>query len=600
MKKVLAIFSALVALLIISGCGNIDSMLQNPQFITYTVTPKVLEMHGGKVQYSVTAIVAPKVFIKNATASVALYIQYGESQLQLKSKNLRGEKVQSNDDIVSFEFGDTITISGEFPFNEAMKVSQLMAKVTVSMKGKSGDIAPVKLADGIIASSLLVQGLNDANQSSSNSANTNSSSYNSLASSLIFATYKDQTTLPRAFVADINYKISTSDVQNNELKQKDIKALEEFIKTASADASNSLKTLEVMGYASPDGSYALNERLAKKRSESARKYLEKKMKAMKFEKAKDPNFTTTKSTPEDWDGFKSAISKSGMKDKDMILRVLQMYTDPVVREAEIKKMKAVYTDLKDDILPKLRRSTMTIQYDIKGRTDAEILADFDKDPKQLNIEELLKGGDKTTNLSKREAIYRAAAQQNKNDWRAYNNLGCVLMLEGKAKDAKEQLLESERLNPGESKILNNLGVASLALGEVCDAENYFNTASTSPNGGEVILTANKNMGAIYIQRGNYAQAITAYGDACEYNLALAKILSKDYAGTAGSLACLTGTDAATSYLKAVLGARTSDNNMIFSNLHDAISKDASYKAKAKQDMEFGTYFLDPTFLSIVQ
>ena len=212
---------------------------------------------------------------------------------------------------------------------------------------------------------------------------------------------------PENKLADIHYHINQADITSKELKAEDIALLKEYIKSVSADSNRKLKGTEISSYASPDGSMKINEPLSVKRGETADKFMKKEF--VKIEAAKAEGFFNEKTTPEDWDGFKTEVEKSTIQDKDLILRVLSMYSDPDVREKEIKNMSAAFEALKTDILPKLRRSKLAVNVDIMGRSDEQILAQMKADPKVLSREEMLRAAHLTKDLNEQLKFYQAAA-----------------------------------------------------------------------------------------------------------------------------------------------------------------------------------------------
>ena len=114
------------------------------------------------------------------------------------------------------------------------------------------------------------------------------------------------------------------------------------------------------------------------------------MKDKKITEAEAEGFLSMMTTPEDWEGFKALMEKSNIQDKELILRVLSMYSDPVVREKEIKNISQLIKKLQMKYLPQLRRSVMSVDVDVVGKSDEELLKTLAmSDPKSLNLEEIL-------------------------------------------------------------------------------------------------------------------------------------------------------------------------------------------------------------------
>ena len=337
----------------------------------------------------------------------------------------------------------------------------------------------------------------------------------------------------------------------------------------------------------------INAPLSEKRGKTAVKFIKKEFD--KIPVAKTEGFFNEKTTAEDWDGFKSEVEKSTIQDKDLILRVLSMYSDPEVRNKEIKNMTSAFEKLKTDILPQLRRSKMAVNVDIVGRSDEQILAQMKADPTKLNVEEMLRAGSLTKDNNEQLKFYQAAAENNPKDFRAQNNIGCTLMALGKTDEAIASFEKAKAIENNDV-IKNNLGFGSLVKGDVAKAEEYFNsmTAATPES--------KYGLGVIAITKGEYDKAVNDFGTEPCFNLALALYLKGDVAKAKSTLdsmkeLCKCGKP---SYLKAVIGAKLDDKNYMLSNLREAIGFKADWKAYAKTDLEFAKFFTDDTFKSTVQ
>jgi Flp pilus assembly protein TadD len=337
----------------------------------------------------------------------------------------------------------------------------------------------------------------------------------------------------------------------------------------------------------------LNEKLAGKRKESANKFFTKDfVKKAKLTKVTDELFTYL-TTAEDWDGFKKLVETSDIKDKELIIRVLSMYSDPAVREKEIKNISAAYDDLKVKILPQLRRSKFTVKVVDSGRTDEEIVAIAQSKPDSLSLEELLYAAKLTQDNEKQLAIYQAAAAKYPNDFRAKNDVGYVLVKLNRMGEAKTAFEAAKQVEDN-NVVKNNLGVVAFNEGDLAKAEELFTAALGA--GDQV----NYNLGIIKIIQGKYAEAINYFGSAPEANAGLAKLLNKENDAALSTLNSVKSDDAIVYYLKAIVGARTQNTDLLFTNLRTAVGKSAELKANAAKDLEFAKYFADATFKSIIQ
>jgi tetratricopeptide (TPR) repeat protein len=287
------------------------------------------------------------------------------------------------------------------------------------------------------------------------------------------------------------------------------------------------------------------------------------------------------------------MEASNIKDKELVLRVLSMYQDPVVREKEIKNMAATFEEIAKEILPQLRRSKITAKVDLVGHSDEEILSLFESNPDSLNLEELLYAGGKLlTANDKKLAAYQKAAEKYPDCIRAQNNVGFVYVLMNKPAEAKAAFEKAKAIKETDV-VKNNLGVVALMEGDLETASNLFTSVAQN------VEVANYNNGIIQIIKGNYPDAVKFFGNTPEFNTALAKFLNKDTDGAMSTLNNVKSEDAKVYYLKAIIGARTENTEMLFNNLRTAIGKDAALKAKAKTDLEFAKFVSNETFKTIV-
>jgi tetratricopeptide (TPR) repeat protein len=571
MKKFRSYFILILAAAVLSSCSGLNKMKKNSNLVKYEVTPKVLETHAGVVTVTIKGTFPAKYFDKKTTVTATPVLTYtgGETAFD-KVQVLQGEKVQANNKVITTTGGD-FTYTSTIPYKDAMKMSELVLRIKAVRGKKSLDFDQVKIADGVIATSTLVEKHGRTITMKDNYVQIN----------------------PENKLADIHYDINKADINSKELKAEDIALLKEYIKSVSADPNRKLKSTEVSSYASPDGSMKINAPLSEKRGKTADKFIKKEFE--KVEAAKAEGFFNEKTTPEDWDGFKSEVEKSTIQDKDLILRVLSMYSDPDVREKEIKNMSAAFAALKTDILPKLRRSKMAVNVDLVGRTDEQILAQMKADPKVLSLEEMLRAGSLTKDADEQVKFYQATEASFPADIRAKNNLGCALLDLGKTDEATAAFEKAKAIQNNDV-VKNNLGFCSLVKGDMAKAEEYFNsmTAATPES--------KWGLGVIAITKGEYDKAVNFFGSEPCFNNALALYLKGDVTKAKAMLdgmkeLCKCGKP---SYLKAVIGAKLDDRNYMLSNLREAIGFKADWKAYAKTDLEFAKFFTDDTFKSTVQ
>jgi Flp pilus assembly protein TadD len=372
-----------------------------------------------------------------------------------------------------------------------------------------------------------------------------------------------------------------------------LKDFQNTLVATKKDSTKEIKDITISAYASPDGPVDLNANLAEKRKESANKYFNNELKRTKLNKEIDENIFKYLTTAEDWDGFKKLMENSNIRDKELVLRVLSMYSDPVVREREIRNISAAFDEIKEQILPQLRRSRLIIDVNNIGKSDDQLISAATSNPESLNLEELLYAATLTQDMNQKLNIYQAAAKKFPDDVRARNNVGYALINLNRLDEAQTALNAARQVNDNDV-VKNNLGVVALRKGDMKTAEDLFTSAMGAGQ------TVSYNLGIIKIMQGNYTDAINYFGNANEVNAALAKLLAKQNDAALTTLNNIKSDDPMVPYLKAIVGARTGNTDLMYNNLRSAVGKSADLKANAKTDMEFGKYFNEDTFKSIVQ
>ena len=560
-KLYLPLLMALVVAL--SSCSSKMGALSSDYF---TVTPQVLEAVGGKVPATINGKFPEKYFNKKAVVEVTPVLRWNGGEAKGQPAVFQGEKVEGNDQTISYKMGGHYTMKTSFDYVPEMAKSELYLEFKATIGKKTITIPAVKVADGVIATSEMIeQTLGSANPANGDDA--------------------FQRIIKEKHDANIMFLIQQANIRAGEMK-----VAKEFgteVKNVNEAANKKISNIEISDYASPDGGMDLNTKLAENRQDNTAKVINKDLKKSKIDAAVD-----TKYTAEDWEGFQELVSKSNIQDKELILRVLSMYSDPQQREQEIKNISSVYKNLADDILPQLRRSRLTLNYDVIGKSDEEIAKLADSDAKQLNLEEILYATTLTNDPAKQEAIFIKATQNFPNDFRAYNNLGKLAYQAGNLDKAESYFKKAAAIKDA-PEVNMNLGLVALSKGDKAAAESYLSKASGSRE-------LNEALGNLYVAQGQYDKAVSAFGDTKTNSAALAQILAKDYNKAKNTLAGVAKPDAYTDYLMAVLGARTNNASMMTSSLKSAIAKNPALAKKAASDLEFSKYFTNADFMSIIK
>ena len=571
-----------LAAVLLSSCASLQKMKKNANLIDFKTTPEILETHAGNVDLAIDGKFPAKYFIKKATLVATPVLKYEGGEKVFEPVTLQGESVDANNKVISYTNGGSFAYKDAVPYAEAMRLSNLELRITASKGSKSLDFAPIQLAKGVIATPTLVVNLPTPIIGVTREKNT-TGKYDPNIDEF-------QRVVPDEYTADIHYLINKAEIRPTELTSDDIAKLKEYNKAVANDPNKKLKSMEVSSYASPDGELELNTKLAQSRQAASSKFLTKELKKDEVEAE-----FKTKFTPEDWEGFKELMEKSNIQDKELILRVLSMYTDPEVREREIKNLSQAFTGVADEILPQLRRSKFTTSIDLIGKSDEEIASLASSDPSKLNPAELLYAATLTDDLNKKLAIYNSFMKVYPEDWRGYNNAGMVLVKQQKYADAKSLFEKAEKLKNDEPIIKNNLGAVALKDGELVKAETYFGAASGA---GDAV---NNNLGILSIIKGDYAKAVKYFGETDSPNTGLAKILAGDNNGALKSLESCTWEDKSmVEYFKAVVGARTAKENLMYESLDAAVKAKPELKSTVATDMEFAKYFDEAKFKEIVK
>ena len=532
----------------------------------FTVTPQVLEAVGGKVPATINGKFPEKYFNKKAVVEVTPVLKWNGGEAKGQPATFQGEKVEGNNQSISYKMGGSYTMKTSFDYVPEMAKSELYLEFKATIGKKVVTIPAVKVADGVISTSELVNNtLGNANPALGEDA--------------------FQRIIKEKHDANIMFLIQQANIRSSELKTA--KEFNKEVANVNEAANKKISNIEVSAYASPDGGVSLNTTLAENRESNTTKMLSKDLKKAKIDAPIDAKYTA-----QDWEGFQELVSKSNIQDKELILRVLSMYQDPAQREQEIKNISSVYKTLADEILPQLRRSRLTLNYEIIGKSDEEIAKLASSNPSELNIEELLYAATLTNDPAKQEAIYTQATKQFPNDYRAFNNLGKLAYQAGNVDKAESYFKKAASVNAS-PEVNMNLGLISLIKGDKAAAETYFGKAAGTKELGE-------SMGNLYIAQGQYERAVNSFGDSKTNSAALAQILAKDYNKAKNTLANVERPDAYTDYLMAVLGARTNNSSMVTSSLKSAVAKDPSLAKKAATDLEFAKYFTNADFMSIAK
>ena len=555
------------AALVLSSCS---SKMKNMKSEYFTVTPGVLEVVGSEIPVAVDGKFPAKFFNKKAVLTITPVLKYEGGEAIAEPVTFQGEKVRGNDRAISYENGGTFKMKMQYDYLPEMEDAELYLRFVVNKGSKSYDIPEVKVADGCIATSQL---------------------YRHTAATANIAIGEDafQRVIKQAKEANIMFLIQQTNLRTSELNSTEMNELRAALKDVATDYENKvLDDIQISAYASPDGGIMLNDGIAVVREMNTAKQMKQELK-----KAKLDGYIDSEYTAEDWEGFKELVSQSNLPDKELILRLLSMYTDPEEREQQIKNISSVYAELADEVLPKLRRARITLNYQIIGRSDEQIQAQYAENPAELSLEEILYSSILTENEAEQADIFNTAIKLYPNDYRAYNNLGVMAYKKGDYSTAAEYFAKAENVAKAAPEVMVNLGYLELLQGNVSEAEAYMTKGADAKAGDEAL-------GNLYIAQGEYGRAAALLKGKYTNSALLAQVLNKNYVAARETLDEMENPDAMTYYIKAVLGARISNVSFVYDGLKKAVELDPSLAKKAMEDLEFAKYVKDATFCEILK
>ncbi len=546
-----------LGVLLLTSCSGKLGQLTSDNF---KVTPNPLEAEAGQVTATVNGTFPEKYMNKKAVVTVVPELRFTQNGTQQAVKGqpatFQGEKVLGNDQTISYLLGGHYTMKTTFPYQDAMQKSELYLTFDAKIGKKQVQVPAIKVADGVIATSeLWHQTLQQAAGSTAQDAY--------------------QRIVAQKQEANIKFLIQQAELRKSELKSGSVQEFVAMLKRISSERETlNLQNVEVSAYASPDGGFALNEKLANKRQQNAEGYVKQQMKQAKLTDNVEANYTA-----QDWEGFQQLVAASNIQDKDVILRVLSMYKDPEEREQQIKAISSAFRELADGILPQLRRARMIANYELIGRDDEQILAQIKEDPSKLSVEELLYGATLYDNdLNGAANAYQKAVDLYPNDARAYNNLATIAYAQGDYAKAKEWLQRALGKDNKVAEANANLGLLALQAGNLSEAENYIARGSSANGVNEII-------GNLHLAQGKYAQAQQDFGSLKTNSAALAQLLNKDYAAAANTLKGVANPDGTTAYLQAIVASRIGNKSDAANALEKALKLDPSLRSYANKDLE---------------
>ena len=544
--KRFSVFAALAALALLSvSCAKSRmEQMQMAKDVVITTNPEVLEIVGGKVPVAVTVTCPKGYFHPKATMDVEPVLVYEGGELrQDRVLQYQGDKVKDNYKVVSSK-GATITERLTFKYVPGIEKSHLELRGVVHYKDKDYPMPAVKVAEGCIAT------------------------YQLASTGGVYKVKPDgyQAVIERSTEGRILYDVNSDKVRKGELESYQMEYYLYALDGLQSDERSTVTGTEIVAYASPEGGKDYNAALSDKRADSARDAWDKLAKDLEL------SGISVKSIGQDWEGFKEAVAKSNIPDKDLILRVLSMYSDPAVRESEIRNLSQIYAEINKSVFPELRRARFITTSEYRNWSDEELI-DMAQNQGLDKFDEpsLLRLATITESPEAKEPLYKLAISKYNSDTARYN-LATLYLDEGKTSLAGAYL---GKIKEPDSDVLNAQGVVAMRNGEYGDAAEFFRKAESE--------TARQNVVVMDILKGDYAAAKKDADGLKGHNAAVANILAGDLDAASAAITCKC---AKSNYLRAIIAARKGDTASARELLDAVKSSSPALAERAEKDMEF--------------
>jgi hypothetical protein len=549
------LFYIIAAAALMSGCG-LDKMANKYETVSITTTPPTLQAHGGKVALSLDATFAEKYFAKKVTVDFTPVLVYKGGETAFKTITIQGEEATGGEATIFNATGGSFKYNDAIAYSDEMMSSTLELRAVAKQKDKEKVLGPVNIANGVIATSTRVQDTEDL-------ANDNHG-------------YEHETILEET--ATIYFLVNQSNIRTTEKSDDDIKALKTFAKNEYQTHS-----IEIISYASPEGTVNTNENVSDNRMKSTLNYTKRLLKSLKVNGAKNNDLYSQTSIGEDWEGFESLIKGSNIKDKRKINKIVNSIADVEVREQQIRDLAEIYDAIEDNVLPQLRKATIIIRSYEPKRTDEDIATLSTTAPEELDVKELLFSATLTDDEITQTTIYNKAVELH-NDWRGYNSIACMYLVKGNLSDAMTYLEKAEAIGGATADILTNKGIIAARKGQLSKAQKLFDQANTSEN----------NQAILDVRKGEYSKAARFYKNGKSFNATLAQILNGKNSANCNE------NNADCYYLNAVASARSGNTDAVITNLTKAINANNAYKIDASKDLEFVNLRKNDAFIALTK
>ncbi|CCX54959.1 putative uncharacterized protein [Bacteroides sp. CAG:1060] len=543
MKKITGFLALCAMVLAFASCSaSRAEQMKLAEKVSVSSNPEVLALVGDKIPADITVTFPAKYFHPAAILEVTPVLVYEGGEQVGKTFKYQGEKVKDNYRVIASNVDNSVTEKVAFDYVPGVEKSYLELRSVAYYKNKTIEIPAIKVADGCNVTQLFASTEGEYSFKKDN--------------------YKE--VISESAEGQVMYDYNSATIKRSELRSDSVKELQAALDEIASDPRYTVTGTRVVAYASPEGGQQYNAKLSDKRAESAKKAWDKVTGGMKTDDIQ------VKSMGQDWDGFKEAVQNSNIEDKELILRVLSMYSDPAVRESEIRNMSKVYTEINKNVFPELRRARFIADVDYKNFSDDELKELADKAVDVLDEEGLLRVASITSSADRKAELYKMAVSKFGSD-RAQFNLAVLSLNAGKPDQAASLL---KKVSKVDGDVNNALGVCELQKGNLDAAADFFRKAGTTE--------AKANLGTIDILKGNYDAAVKNLEGTGSHNLAVAYILTNQLDKAEKSITCKC---ARSNYLRAVIAARRGNS----SDVEKYLAQTGKMKEKAEKDVEFADF-----------
>lgn len=545
MKRIFKIFALCGLVVAAASCSKSRAeQMKLAENVKVSCTPEVLALVGDKIPAEITVTYPAKYFHPKATLEVTPVLVYEGGEQAAQTFTYQGEKVKDNYTVVAYG-GGTVKESVSFKYAKGVEKSYLELRSVAYYNGKPIEIPAIKVADGCNVTQMLA---------------TTGGEYE-------FKKDAYQDVIKESAEGQILYDYNSANVKNSQLRSSSVKELQAALEEIESDPRYTVTGTRVVAYASPEGGQEYNAKLSDKRAASAKKVWKKVTGGMEADNLE------IKSMGQDWEGFQEAVQKSDISDKELILRVLSMYSDPAVRESEIRNMSQVYTEINKNVFPELRRARFIADVDYQNFSEAELEELSRKAIDVLDEEALLRVAAKSDDPARKAELYKVAVKKFGSD-RANFNLAVLALNDGKIDDAAKYL---GAVKDADADVVNAKGVCELRKGNYAAAVKLFKQSGTTE--------AKANLGTVSLLEGKYSEAASELAGTGSHNTAVAYILAGQLDKASAAITC---NCPRSNYLRAIIAARKGNASDVAKYLEIA-KKNPGLKARAEKDVEFANY-----------